>query len=68
MKGMRIGLVLGEEEYEKKDGTVGVRTYVNSIRSGEAIRQGDYKIPELKKLSQADTASAPINSYDDCPF
>lgn len=71
MKGMWIGLVLGEEEYVKKDGSVGVRTYVDSIRSGEAIRQGDYKIPELKKLDQADTASAPVpfsNSYDDCPF
>ena len=69
MKGMWIGLVLGEEEYRKKDGSVGVRTYVDSIRSGEAIRQGDYKIPEFKKLDQANSASAPIsNSYDDCPF
>lgn len=70
MKGMWIGLVLGEEEYKKNDGTVGIRTYVDSIRSGEAIRQGDYKIPELKKLDQADPASAPVpfSSYDDCPF
>lgn len=71
MKGMWIGLVLGEEEYKKNDGSVGVRTYVASIHSDEAIRQGDYKIPELKKLDQVDTASAPVpfgNSYDDCPF
>ena len=70
MKGMWIGLVLGEEEYKKNDGSVGVRTYVDSIRSGEAIRQGDYKIPELKKLDQSNPASAPVpfSSYDDCPF
>lgn len=70
LKGMWIGLVLGEEEYVKNDGTVGVRTYVDSIRSGEAIRQNDYKVPELKKMSQSDPASAPVpfSNYDDCPF
>lgn len=46
-----MGVVLGEEEYIKKDGTIGVRAYVYQVRSVEAIRKGDFKIPELKKLS-----------------
>lgn len=51
MKGKRIGIVLGEEEYQKRDGSVGNRLYVAAVRSVKAIQAGDFKVPALKKLA-----------------
>lgn len=51
MTGKRIGIVLGEEEYRKKDGSVGTRLYVSEVRSVKAIQEGDFKIPDLKRLN-----------------
>lgn len=48
--GKYMGVVLGEEEYLGKDGKVKTRLYVAEVRSGKAIRDGDFKVPELKKL------------------
>lgn len=59
--GKYIGVVLGEEEYQAKDGSVKTRLYTAEIRSGKAIRDGDYKIPELKKLAPG-SYSAPAAS------
>ena len=47
--GKYVGLVLGEEEYMGKDGSIKTRLYVAETRSGKSIRDGEYKIPELKK-------------------
>lgn len=62
-----MGVVLGEEEYIANDGNVKTRLYVDQIRSGEAIRNGDFKIPELKRLKQDPAASkfAPLPDTDD---
>lgn len=49
--GKFIGVVLGEEEYEAKDGSIKTRLYVDQIRSGQAIRDGDFKVPEKKTLA-----------------
>ncbi len=60
--GKYVGVVLGEEEYRAKDGTIKTRLYVAETRSGKSIRDGDFKIPELKKLSPnvaAPTYAAP---------
>ena len=51
MCGKLIGIVLGEEEYRKNDGTVGNRLYVSQVRAAKAIQDGDFKIPDLKKLA-----------------
>lgn len=48
--GKFIGVVLGEEEYISNKGELKKRITVMDIRSGKAIREGDFKIPELKKL------------------
>lgn len=60
--GLNIGFVLGEEEYEgrDKDGSpkVKVRTYVAERRSVETIKNGDFKVPEFKKLAQKTTTPA----------
>lgn len=65
--GKFIGVVLGEEEYLNKAGEKKTRLYVAEKRSGKAIRNGDYKIPELKKIpanaSTASYASPAANDY-----
>lgn len=58
--GKYFGVVLGEEEYWKNNGDIGKRLYVAQVRSYKAIRNGDFKIPELKKLDgQAPRAAQP---------
>jgi hypothetical protein len=47
--GKLIGLVIGEEEYEKQDGSIATRLYVDKPRSIEEIRKG-VEVPALKKL------------------
>ena len=71
--GKVVGLVLGEEEYEKSDGSVGVRLYVKEVKTVQEIKDGNFKIPELKVLKNR--PSAPVNNGftevatdDDLPF
>ena len=47
-----IGVVLGEEEYIAKDGTLKTRLDVQDVRSVDAIRNNDYRVPELRKLKR----------------
>ena len=69
-----IGVVLGEEEYEKKDGSVGVKLVVKDIKTVEQIKNGDFKVPNIKKVERVekrtDTATAfeEIVTDDDLPF
>lgn len=53
-----IGLVLAEEEYNKNDGTIGTRLYVAKNTSVDKIRSGDFKVPDIKKLTTTATTSA----------
>lgn len=62
MVGRRIGVVLGQEEYKKKNGGVGKRLYVYQARSISAIQKGDFTVPELKKLEPA-AAPDPYGGY-----
>ena len=50
MRRKYIGVVIGMEEYIAKDGTVKTRPTVRQTRSVDAIRSGDFKVPELKTL------------------
>lgn len=54
--GLKIGFVLGEEEYRGKDKNgepkVKVRTYVAERHSVDAIKNGEFETPEFKKLEQ----------------
>ena len=69
MVGLTIGVVLGQEEYEKKDGDIGLRTVVKKITTPEKIRKGDFTLPELKKLvvNQQTTPESTVNDAD-LPF
>lgn len=53
-----FGVVMGEEEYEKNDGTIGTRLKAATVRSVKSIREGDFKVPPLKKLKSPTGAYA----------
>ena len=53
----RFGAVLQEEEYEKKDGSVGVRLIVKEVKTVQQILSGDFKIPDRKCLSATNGAT-----------
>lgn len=52
--GKIVGVLMGEEEYENNRGEVKTGLKVRSCRSAEAIRSGNFKVPEPKKLAKAD--------------
>ena len=56
LKGKKIGLLLGEEEYEGNDGTIKKRLYV--VREFSIDKIKDQQVPELKKL-KVETPAAP---------
>lgn len=73
LKDLKCGAIFGEEEYEKTDGSVGISTKVKFIRTVKAIQDGNFKVPELKKLPQKGEAFEDfLNSVDsdneDLPF
>lgn len=62
---LKCGLVFGEEEYERMDGSVGVSTKIKYIRTIKAIQDGNYKVPRLKKVPQKGEAFEDfVNSVD----
>jgi len=71
--GKMVGLVLAEEEYVGNDGTVKERLYVSSVKSVDAIRHNDYKVPPKKLIEpsqygyNSDYLSTQSGSTDD-PF
>lgn len=58
--GKGIGLAFGMEEYKKNDGSIGTRinTFDMQFKTANEIRNGDFEVPELKKLPEAPTSSA----------
>lgn len=72
--GKKMGLVLGEEEYEANDGSVKTRFGFPRIKSVQDIRAGKFKVPPLKKLKGGGGEAAPAVSAsesvydDDIPF
>ena len=71
--GLKCGGIFGEEEYERMDGSVGNTTKIKYIRTTKAIQEGNYKIPEIKKLPQKgeafeDFVNSVNSDSDDLPF
>ena len=63
LKGKKIGLVLFEEEYVKNDGSIGVRMKVDKAHSIDAIKKGDFEVPERKCVAQSVNTSAPTGAF-----
>lgn len=71
LKGRMLGVVLGEEEYLKNDGSIASRLYVKDIKTVEQIKNGDFKIPAIKKLTVQAAASRDfqvVEDLDELPF
>ena len=67
--GCLVGLIIGEEEYQSNDGSVKTRLRVRGARPIQNIREGKFKVPELKKLPGSEPTIAPTPlSEDDLPF
>ena len=65
-----VGLVIGDEEYVGQDGKVKKRYYVEAVRSVDAIRKGDFNVPELRTLVKADDSLSGFTPLpdSDLPF
>lgn len=61
LRGKKVGLVLAEEEYISNTGEVKTRLYVAQIRAVKAIKDGDFTVPQLKKLKEDNTSSPSVN-------
>lgn len=63
--GLKCGAIFGEEEYERLDGSIGISTKIKYIRTIKTIQEGNYKVPEIKKLPQKGEAFEDfVNSVD----
>ena len=67
--GRLIGIVLGEGEYKKQDGSVGTRFNARDL-SVASIRDGKFKVPEKKTLpvEQNTTAFSALDDDTELPF
>lgn len=72
LRDLKCGAIFGEEEYEKMDGSIGTSTKIKFIRTVKAIQEGNFKVPELKKLPQKGESFEDfinsVNDDDDLPF
>ena len=73
--GKLIGGLFNYREFETSSGTVGEAPNLAQVRSVDAIRKGDYKLPKDKKLTNVSpmpTSSANVDSFAaaeiDIPF
>lgn len=74
LRGCLIGFVFAEEEYPKKDGSTGIRTFAKFPKVVDDIRSGNFTVPEMKKLSETksstttETAAERTSSFIDKSF
>lgn len=75
MIGRSFGAVIAEEEYRGNDGSIKTRLTVTKIVSIDDIHNGNFKVPEIKKIATAsntavvDTTNDSIEAItDEAPF
>ena len=72
LKGNRVGVLFGYEEYNANDGSVKERLRLVRFLNIEQVRAGDFKVPELKKLKADTTPTIPEGftpfTDDNLPF
>lgn len=69
LKGKKLGIVVSYEEYENDRGEIKQRPYVAKVLSAQAVRAGEYTVPDLKKLSgSASNGTAGLAPAPDVPF
>ena len=60
VSGKMVGMVFGEEEYRKTDGTIGTSVKAQMARSVQAIRDG-VDVPKKKLLKEEAPGYAPFD-------
>ena len=65
LKGKKIGLLLGEEEYYGNDGEKKTRLYV--VREFSIDKLKDQKVPELKKIKEDKPTGSSDNGWVNVP-
>ncbi|MCI1999580.1 MAG: hypothetical protein LKJ75_02435 [Clostridia bacterium] len=67
-----IGIVLSEEEYVGKDGSLKTRLYVSAFKTADDIKKGNFQVAKLKQLKgKTSDGFYPIGEDledDDLPF
>lgn len=70
--GKRVGIVMGEEEYLNNSGVVKNKLVVKEIKTVDDITNGDFKVPEPKKLAPTTALIAPnfveLKNDEELPF
>lgn len=68
LAGKKIGAVVAEEEYEKKNGHTGIRYDIAKVMEVAKIRSGDYTVPPRKTLNKPAPAQSSYIADDDLPI
>ena len=64
LKNKIFGVVFASKEVFGKNGKVYVNSYIASVHSADAIKNGDFKIPELKKLDPSKVSATTVASSE----
>lgn len=67
----KIGFVIGEEEYEKNNGSIGERLYIDRLLSVDDVRAGKFKVPAKKLLEKKEAVvveSSDVEDNEDLPW
>lgn len=67
MKNKLIGLIISQREKSGKEGGVFLNNYVVAYKSVESIENGDFKLPEIKRLDGATVTKASSVKNDPIP-
>lgn len=76
LRGLLCGFVFAAEEYPKRDDSIAERVVIKFPKFAEDIRNGNFKIPDTKKLEKTTSTTPatndifggePVNAYD-VPF
>lgn len=73
-KGLLIGGLFNEREYNKNDGSIGKSTNLAKVCAAEKIRKGDYKLPDDKLIERTAANSdmgfinVPEGTKEELPF
>lgn len=62
--GRLVGIILGEEEYKKQDGSVGTRFNARD-KTVDAIKNGRFKVPEKKCLPVEQPTAPTFSALED---
>jgi len=65
LKGKKCGIVFGEREKESKTGNIYTVTDANALVTVEAIRDGKFTVPPIKKLQKVSGGAADWTSFAD---